>query len=98
MRNPEARESGCKLQVDFICGQTNPVPMAKTKHDAQWAKAKHVFRLNMEDIRMAKELGLSPQNLIKIKPSPSEPWKLPVKDWIGELYKKRFGPKAPRRT
>lgn len=69
--------------------------MAKTKHDLQWAKAKHVCRLNMEDIRMAKELGLSPQSLTKNKPSPSEPWKLPVKDWIGELYEKRFGSKAP---
>ena len=69
--------------------------MAKTKRDAQWAKASHVCRLNTEDFRMAKELGLSPQSLTKTKPSPSEPWKLPVKDWIGELYEKRFGSKAP---
>ena len=87
-------ESVGKLRVDFICGQTNPVPMAKTKHDLQWAKAKYVCRLNTEDIRMAKELGLSPQSLTKNKRSPSEFWKLPVKDWIGELYEKRFGSKT----
>ena len=68
--------------------------MAKTKHDSQWAKAKHVCRLNLEDIRMAKELGISPQSLIKNRPSPSQPWKQPVKDWIGELYEKRFGRKT----
>jgi hypothetical protein len=27
------------------------------KHDLQWAKAKQVCRLSMEDIQMAKELG-----------------------------------------
>lgn len=63
----------------------------KTKRDLQWAKAKHVCRLNMEDIRMAKELGMSPRGLIKNRPSPSQPWKLPVKEWIHELYEKRFG-------
>lgn len=65
----------------------------KPKHDPQWAKTKKVCRLNMEDIRMAKELGISPQSLRKNKPSPSQPWKQPVKDWIGELYEKRFGRK-----
>jgi hypothetical protein len=71
--------------------------MAKTKkpaYDPQWAKTKNICRLNMEDIRMAKELGLSPQGLRKHRPSPSQPWKLPVKEWIRELYEKRFGRKA----
>ncbi len=66
----------------------------KPKHDPQWAKTKNVCRLNMEDIRMAKELGISPQSLRKNKPSPSQPWKQPVKEWIGELYEKRFGRKT----
>ena len=43
----------------------------KSKHDPQWAKIKNVCRLNMDDIRMAKELGMSPQSLRKNKPSPS---------------------------
>ena len=37
---------------------------------------------------MAKELGLSPQSLRKNWPSPSQSWKLPVKEWILELYEK----------
>lgn len=67
------------------------------EHDSQWVKTKKVCRLNMEDIRMAKELGLSPQGLRKNKPSPNQPWKQPVKDWIGELHEKRFGPRTSAR-
>jgi hypothetical protein len=64
------------------------------KHDPQWAKAKQVCRLNMEDIRMAKELGMSPKTLMKNQPSPSQRWKLPVKLWIRELHAKRFRSRA----
>jgi hypothetical protein len=77
--------------------QSNPDPMAKTNQpqfDPQWAKAKNVCRLNMDDIRMAKELGFSPQSLIKNLPSPRQAWKLSVKDWIRELHEKRFGRKT----
>jgi hypothetical protein len=38
-------------------------------------------------------LGISPQSLRRNKFGPSQPWKQPVKDWIGELYEKRFGRK-----
>src|SRR5688572_26203677 len=58
--------------------------------DPQWAKAKKVCRLNMEDIRMAKALGFSPKSLMKNNPSPTQKWKLPVREWIRELYAERF--------
>jgi len=61
------------------------------KFDPQWAKAKNVCRLNVEDIRMAKALGMSPRGLMKNIPSPTQRWKRPVKYWIRELYEKRFG-------
>jgi hypothetical protein len=64
------------------------------KHDPQWAKAKQVCRLKMEEIQVAKELGLSPKTLMKNQPSPSQRWKLPVKLWIRELHEKRFGARA----
>ena len=64
------------------------------KYDPQWAKAKNVCRLNMEDIRMAKALGMSPKSLMKNNPSPTQRWKLPVKYWIRELYQKRLGRKT----
>src|SRR5204863_8865108 len=52
----------------------------------------------MEDIRMAKALGMSPKTLMKNNPSPSQRWKLPVKEWIRELYEKRFGPRKTDAT
>jgi len=48
----------------------------------------------MEDIRMAKELGMSPQSLQKNQPS-QVTVETAVKDWIGELYAKRFAGKHP---
>jgi hypothetical protein len=63
----------------------------KFKHDPQWAKAKTLCRLNVDDVRKAKELGLKPKTLMKNIPSPSQKWKLPVKFWIREKYEQRFG-------
>ena len=54
-----------------------------------WAEAKKKCRLNEEDIRMAKEMGLNPKSLIKNIPNPKEQWKLPVKEWIHEMNEKR---------
>ena len=61
----------------------------KINRDALWVDAKRRCRLNMDDIRMAKEMGLNPRSLIKNIPSPSELWKAPVKQWIREMYEKR---------
>ena len=44
-----------------------------------WAEAKKKCRLNEEEIRMAKEMGLNPKSLIKNIPSPRKQWKQPVK-------------------
>jgi hypothetical protein len=57
-----------------------------TRRDADWAEAKRCCRLTAEEVHMAKELGISPRSLIKNIPSPSQPWKAPVKDWVRELY------------
>lgn len=62
---------------------------APNKKDKLWIEAKRKCRLNQEDIRMAKEMGLNPRSLIKNIPSPSQPWKQPVKAWIREMYAKR---------
>ena len=54
-----------------------------------WAEAKKRCRLNEEDIKIAKEMGLNPRSLIKNIPNKSEPWKAPVKDWLHDMYDKR---------
>ena len=70
--------------------------MDKKKREAEWAEAKRRCRLNDETLRMAKEMGLNPRSLLKNIPNKSQPWKMPVADWIRELYRKRR-PKAGAR-
>lgn len=45
---------------------------------------------------MAKELGVSPRNLIKNIPSSKQQWKAPVEDWVREIYEKRHGATSRR--
>jgi hypothetical protein len=65
------RQWQCRLvtrQAKIESGEIRPkLKKSKKKlaHDPQWAKAKQVCRLNMEEIRMAKELGLTPKSLMK---------------------------------
>jgi hypothetical protein len=61
----------------------------REKRDAEWDEAKKKCRLNVETVKMAREMGLNPRNLIKNIPSKSEPWKAPVAVWIREIYQKR---------
>ena len=67
------------------------------KKDMLWAEAKRRCRLNNEDIRMARELGLNPRSLLKNIPSKTQQWKLPVKEWIREMYQKFQVKEAKRR-
>ena len=70
----------------------------KNTKEALWDEAKHCCRLSAEDIRMAKEMGLSPRSLIKNIPNKPQPWKLPVRDWIQDMYEKRQAKAARRKT
>ncbi|WP_456272488.1 hypothetical protein [Bacillus sp. AK031] len=65
--------------------------MAKKKDGDAWADAKKRCRMNEADIRMAKALGMKPKSLIKNIPLPKQQWKMPVKEWVRELYEKKFG-------
>lgn len=40
---------------------------------------------------MAKEMGLNPAKLIKNIPSPAQPWKAPLEEWVREIYSQRKG-------
>src|SRR4051794_35821130 len=64
-----------------------------TRHqkENEWKAAKKRCRLNDEEMRMAKELGIGPRSLIKNIPSPNQRWKQPVKEWVRNLYSKKFG-------
>jgi hypothetical protein len=54
-----------------------------------WAECKRKCRLNIEDITLAKRLGLNPKSLIKNIPNKSQPWKAPVKIWLRQIEAKR---------
>ena len=71
------------------------VGACKRRHDPDWARAKRLCRLSQNDVRMAQALGLKPRALIKNIPSPTQPWKAPVKIWIRELYAKNRRTVAP---
>jgi uncharacterized protein len=80
-------------RADIEAGVIEPKkekPVNKDQLDPKWAKAKEICRLNLEDIRKAKELGLTPQALIRNVPGPRQQWKAPVKVWIEDLYEKRI--------
>ena len=61
--------------------------MAFSEQD--WKKAKKLCRLNEEDIRIAKEMGLNPRSLIKNIPNKDQQWKEPVKDWLWSIWEDR---------
>src|SRR5712692_9484712 len=61
----------------------------KVALDRAWAEAARRCRLSPADVRMAKELGFKPRSLLKNQPSPQQPWKAPVAEWIRDLYAKR---------
>jgi hypothetical protein len=44
---------------------------------------------------MARELGMNPKNLGGKANHKQEPWKLPLPEFIEELYFKRFGKTQP---
>lgn len=68
--------------------------MAKKKKihvkDQIWIDARKQFRLSDAHVRIARELGMNPKKFGKLANHKQEPWKLPLPDFIEELYFKRF--------
>ncbi len=65
--------------------------MGKKPQRHDWPEAIKLCRLNRHDVEMAKKLGFHPDALILARPGPKDRWKLPVKQWVHELHRKRFG-------
>jgi hypothetical protein len=61
----------------------------KAAKDQAWAEAARRCRLSPAEVRMAKELGFEPRSLLKNIPSKTEAWKVPVAEWVRDLYEKR---------
>lgn len=54
-----------------------------------WKEVKIKCLLNDDEIKLAKQLGMSPKSLLKNIPGPRERWKLPVKQWIHSLAQEK---------
>mgnify|MGYP004658949871 FL=1 len=57
--------------------------------EQMWQDAQKKCRLSQEDVALAKRLWMNPRSLIKNIPSPKEPWKAPVREWLHELDAKQ---------
>ena len=60
-----------------------------------WFEARRRFKLSHAHTQMARELGMNPAKVGKIDNHKQEPWKLPLPQFIEELYSKRFGKTSP---
>jgi hypothetical protein len=60
-----------------------------------WIVARKRHHLSHAHVQMARELGMNPKKLGKLDNHKQEPWKLPLPEFIEELYRKRFGKDRP---
>ena len=51
--------------------------------------------MSHRQVQMARELGLNPTKLGRIDNHKQEPWKLPLPQFIEQLYFERFGKSGP---
>ena len=63
--------------------------------DQIWINARKQHLLTDMHIQMARELGLNPKKFGKLSNYKQEPWKLPLPDFIKEIYFKRFKKERP---
>jgi hypothetical protein len=74
------------------------VPRMTKKPDTKmqaWIDARNRHHLSHAQVQMARELGMNPEKLGKIDNHKQEPWKVPLPQFIEELYLKQFGKTAP---
>jgi len=57
---------------------------------AFWMDARKRFHLAHAQVQMARELGLNLKKLGKLANHKQEPWKMPLAQFIKNLYRKRF--------
>src|ERR1700737_901790 len=79
----------CREEDDGMAQKTK-----KPKMQA-WIEARKRNHLSHAQVHMARELGMNPAKLGKIDNHEQEPWKLPLPQFIEELYFKRFGKTSP---
>ena len=64
------------------------------KHQV-WVDARDRFHLSHAHVQMARELGLNPKKLGQKANHHQETWKVPLSEFIEQLYLKCFGKQRP---
>jgi hypothetical protein len=60
-----------------------------------WFEARKKFHLTHAQVQMARALGLNPKKFGGLANHRRQPWKLPLPQFIEELYLERFGVPRP---
>jgi hypothetical protein len=60
-----------------------------------WVDARKGFHLSHAQVQMARELGMNPRKLGGMANHRQEPWKVPLPQYIEELYLKHFKKEQP---
>ena len=60
-----------------------------------WVEARKKYRLSHTQIQMARELGLNPKKFGSLGNTKQQQWKLPLPEFIEEIYFKHFKKRAP---
>src|SRR5436309_14300968 len=88
-----------KRHVAFKKMRENPKGVTKMIDKFQvWIDAREKYRLSHTQVQMARELGLNPRGFGKIANHKQEPWKLPLPQFIEEMYLKRFKRAKPEQV
>jgi hypothetical protein len=78
------------LQCDDMSQQKQLPP-----HLQEWVDARRRFHLSHAQVQMARELGMNPKKLGSKANHKQEPWKMPLPQYIEELYLRRFKKDRP---
>lgn len=70
-------------------------PMRLDPRLQEWVAARKRHHLSHAHVQKARELGMNPKKLGSLDNHRQEPWKLPLQEFIEQLYEKRFGRVRP---
>ncbi len=74
------------------------VATKKTKPNQKmqaWIDARRRHHLSHAQVQMARELGMNPKKLGGLDNHDQEPWKMPLGQFIEDLYRRRLGKEGP---
>lgn len=60
-----------------------------------WIEARKKYHLSHAQVQMARELCLNPKKFGSLSNTKQQPWKLPLPEFIEEIYFKHFKKRVP---